>query len=130
LYIVGVCYENSRDAKNVNVPWDWEKVRAELDKHGVFSLHGGEPLLAPLARIEQAFEYGYRRHGHTGIQTNGTLITEAHIDLFKRYRTGVGISCDGPERCSDARSAGTQEETRAATKKTTDAIERLPEKDL
>ena len=32
------CYENPlRDAKNVNVPWDWEKVRAALDKEGEFS---------------------------------------------------------------------------------------------
>lgn len=120
------CYENPlRDAKNVNVPWDWEKVRAELDKHGQFSLHGGEPFLAPIDRIEKALEYGFKRHGATGAQTNGTLITEAHIDLFKRYNTHIGISCDGPERCSDARAAGTQEETRAATKKTTDIIERL-----
>jgi len=43
----------------------------------------------------------------------------------ERYNTHIGISCDGPERCSDARAAGTQEETRAATKKTTDIIERL-----
>jgi uncharacterized protein len=120
------CYENPmRDAKNVNVPWDWEKVRAELDKHGSFSLHGGEPLLAPFKRVEQVFKYSFERHGSSGIQTNGTLITEAHIDLFKRYRTHVGISCDGPDRCSDARAAGTQEETRAATKRTTEAIERL-----
>lgn len=120
------CYENPmRDAKNVNVPWDWEKVRAALDKEGAFSLHGGEPLLAPFKRVEQALEYGFKRHGHTGLQTNGTLITEAHIALFKKYNTHVGISCDGPGRCSDARSAGTEEETRAATKRTTDVIERL-----
>jgi uncharacterized protein len=120
------CYENPmRDAKNVNVPWDWEKVRAALDKEGEFSLHGGEPFLAPMRRIEQALKYGFERHGKTGAQTNGTLITEEHIALFKRYNTNIGISCDGPERCSDARAAGTQEETRAATKKTTDIIERL-----
>jgi uncharacterized protein len=120
------CYENPmRDAKNVNVPWDWEKVRAALDKEGAFSLHGGEPFLAPFNRVKMALEYGFKRHGHTGAQTNGTLITDAHIDLFKRCNTHIGISCDGPERCSDARAAGTLEETRAATLKTTEIIERL-----
>jgi uncharacterized protein len=120
------CYENPmRDAGNINVAWDWEKVRAALDKEEAFSLHGGEPLLAPISRIEQVFEYGYKRHGHTGVQTNGTLITDAHIAIFKKYNTFVGISCDGPEQCSDARAAGNLEQTRAATKKTIDVIERL-----
>ena len=120
------CYENPmRDAANINVAWDWEKVRAALDKEGVFSLHGGEPLLTPLNRLEQIFEYGFKRHGYTGIQTNATLITDAHVAMFKKYRTQVGISCDGPGRCSDARASKDTNETRAATKRTTDNIERL-----
>lgn len=120
------CYENPmRDAANINVAWDWDKVKAALDKEGSFSLHGGEPLLTPMNRLEQIFEYGYKRHGHTGIQTNGTLITGAHVAMFKKYHTQVGISCDGPERCSDARAAGNLDETRAATKRTTDNIELL-----
>lgn len=114
-----------RAAQNINVPWDWEKVKSALDKEGYFSLHGGEPLLTPMDRLVQIFEYGFKRHGYTGVQTNGTLITDAHIALFKRYRTQVGISCDGPEQCSDARAAGNLEQTRQATRKTTDAIERL-----
>lgn len=118
------CYENPmRDARNINVPWDWEKVKAALDKEGYFSLHGGEPLLTPFDRLEQILEYGFKRHGYTGVQTNGTMITPHHIALFKKYKTQVGISCDGPGRCSDARSAGNEKETRAATEKTLAAIE-------
>jgi uncharacterized protein len=114
-----------REAQNINVPWDWEKVKTALDKEGYFSLHGGEPLLTPFERLHQILEYGFNRHGHTGIQTNGTLITDDHIALFKRYRTQIGISCDGPGQCSDARASKSKEETRALTQRTVDNIERL-----
>ena len=34
--------------------------------------------------------------GAVSIVTNGSLITDKHIELFKRYNVHVGLSCDGP----------------------------------
>lgn len=86
-----------REAGNINVPRDWPRVRAQLERAGRdFSVFGGEALLTPFAHLEEVFAFGYERYGKNGIQTNGSLITDAHIDLFERYQVHVGISIDGP----------------------------------
>ena len=59
------------------------------------------------------------------LQTNGTLITDRHVELFRTYNVGVGISVDGPGECNDARWMGTLERTRTATTTTLAAIDRL-----
>jgi radical SAM protein with 4Fe4S-binding SPASM domain len=68
---------------------------------------------------------GKERFGSNGIQTNGTLINDRHIRLFKRYSVYVGISVAGPAGLNDVRWAGSVELTREATAKTHAAIERL-----
>lgn len=102
------CYQDPmREAGNINVPRDWSKVKKVLEQLGSsFAVFGGEPLLAPIEHLEEVWRFGFERFGSNGIQTNGVLISDAHIDLFERYRVGVGISIDGPAglnkaRCSD-----------------------------
>lgn len=56
-----------------------------------FSLFGGEPLLTPKPMLEKLFQAGC-----TGMQTNGVLIDDEHIALFKKYNVGIGVSVDGP----------------------------------
>jgi uncharacterized protein len=105
----GYCYQDPmREAGNINVPRDWPRVRDQLDRLGEFTVFGGEPLLAPLAHLEEVFAYGFARHGKNGIQTNGTLITDAHLDLFEKYRVHVGISIDGPPALNRVRCAPEQ----------------------
>ena len=58
-------------------------------------LHGGEPLLLPLQDIEYFLKLSYELSGKSGICTNGLLIDEAKIKLFKKYKTSVAISIDG-----------------------------------
>lgn len=58
-------------------------------------LHGGEPLLLPFDDIERVLRETYQMQGYTSINTNGTLINEDMIKLFKRYKTSVAISFDG-----------------------------------
>jgi len=58
-------------------------------------LHGGEPLLLPFDDIERILGETYQMQGHTTINTNGTLINEEIIKLFKRYKTSVALSFDG-----------------------------------
>ena len=113
-----------RNAGNINVPRDWPKAKAQLLKEGgEFALFGGEPLLAPIEHIEEVLKFGLESFGRNGIQTNGSLITDEHIALFKRYRAHVGISIDGPGELNDARKMGN--ETGVATARTERAIGKL-----
>lgn len=73
----------------------------EISDHVVFTLHGGEPLLAGKEFFRKLLAAEQRkRTPHqviiNHIQTNGTLIDEEWIDIFQGYGIGVGISLDGP----------------------------------
>jgi uncharacterized protein len=97
-----------------------------VDKsEGRWSLFGGEALLISLKDLEELLAAGFSKWHSTGVQTNGTLITPAHIELFEKYNTHVGISLDGPDDLNDSRWAGTLEATRKATEKTFQAINML-----
>lgn len=66
-------------------------------------LHGGEPLLIDACNYRNFFEK-LKRHGvivETSIQTNGTLIDDEVIKLFKEYNIKVGISIDGGRELND-----------------------------
>jgi len=67
-------------------------------------LHGGEPLLLGeaglkrlLGRLATALP-GCSVH----LQTNGTLLTDAMIDICAEHQVGISISLDGPEAITDA----------------------------
>jgi uncharacterized protein len=65
-------------------------------------LHGGEALMVKIRDLERLLKVIYQLCGetepspHTSIVTNASLITDSHIRLFKKYKTSVNISCDGP----------------------------------
>ena len=65
--------------------------------HTEIVLHGGEPLLTPIKDLQDILEWATRHNLKVAVQTNGILITEQHIQLFKRYNVSVGISIDGLE---------------------------------
>jgi len=121
------CYQNPpRDAGNIPRTYDLDRIKSAIvEEGGDFTLFGGEPLLVPLADLEALWAWGYERSGKNGVQTNGSLIRDAHIELFKRYKVQVGISIDGPGPLNDTRWAGTLARTREATARTETAIERL-----
>lgn len=126
------CYEHpQREAGNVLNAYDLQKIKAAVEREvgdretTSFSLHGGESLLMSVEDLEELWSWGLEKYGRNGIQTNGTLINDAHIRMFKRYHVCVGISVDGPGALNDARWAGTLERTREATARTHAAIERL-----
>jgi uncharacterized protein len=68
--------------------------------------HGGEPTMAPIGWYDAATER-LRRAGPVSLQlamqTNAMAIDAAWIALFKRTRTIVGVSIDGPQRFHDRR---------------------------
>ncbi len=121
------CYQNPpRDAGNVPRTYDLEATKAAIAAEGRhFTLFGGEPLMVPLPDLEALWAWGLERYGRNSVQTNGSLITDAHVDLFKRYKVQVGLSVDGPGELNDVRWAGTLARTREATARTQAAVERL-----
>lgn len=66
-------------------------------------LHGGEALLAGHDVIEKVLRKAYSLAGSTNIQTYGYLIDKRYIEMFKKYKTSVGISIDGPWPLNKAR---------------------------
>lgn len=74
--------------------------------HLTISLHGGEPLMQKkrdFSAMCTLFKevLGNRLTLNFSIQTNAMLIDEEWIDLFKKYKIGVGISIDGPAEYHD-----------------------------
>lgn len=121
------CYQNpERDAGNVLRSYDLATLLEAIKREGhPFTLFGGEPLLMPVKDLEKLWAYGLQKFGSNGIQTNGTLIRDDHVQLFHTYKVHVGISVDGPGELNDARWSGSLEKTRNATAKTHAAIEQL-----
>ena len=84
------------------------KILARLPRDAAPSIvwHAGEPLAAPLAW----YEHAYARLNEVcppgasfALQSNGIAIDERWIALFRRTRTNIGLSIDGPQRFHDAR---------------------------
>jgi radical SAM protein with 4Fe4S-binding SPASM domain len=123
------CYQNpQRDATEQNYKYDMAAMKAAVEREGRrFTLFGGEPLLVPERDLAELWSWGLIRFGGNGIQTNGSLINERHITMFKRYRVSVGISIDGPGELNDIRWAGSLDATRRTTERIEAAIRRLCE---
>jgi len=121
------CYQNpQRDAGDLARSYDIERMKAAIKAEGgPFALFGGEPLLVPEQDLENLWSWGLEQFGYNAVQTNGTLINDEHIRMFKAYKVSVGISIDGPGELNDLRWHGNLENTRQATAKTENAVERL-----
>lgn len=121
------CFQHpQRDVANIPGGYDLEKMKSKVrEAGGSFSLFGGEALLIPEVDLEHLWAWGFENYGKNGIQTNGTLINDSHVRMFKQYKVHVGVSVDGPGELNDVRWCGSLEATRAATSKTHAAIERL-----
>jgi uncharacterized protein len=121
------CYQNpQREAGNFRQPYQMERMKAAVEREGgPFTLFGGEPLLLPLADLEALFRWGWQTYGRSALQTNGTLLNDEHIRLFKQYNVDVGISIDGPGELNDLRWHANLEKTRRSTETVQANIERL-----
>jgi uncharacterized protein len=69
-------------------------------------LHGGEPLLAGPEVIERTVEairaaVPATTRVEVTLQTNGTLVDDRFIALFRRHGIGVGVSLDGGRAATD-----------------------------
>jgi uncharacterized protein len=74
----------------------WERL-SKIRGHKQAVFHGGEPLLLPLDKMEELCRRLTEKGCTTfGIQTSTYGMTDERIDLFKKYKFGVGVSFDGP----------------------------------
>jgi radical SAM protein with 4Fe4S-binding SPASM domain len=59
-------------------------------------IHGGEVLSLPLDDFEAFLKCCFELQGRTHIQSSLFGLKKEHIELFKKYKTNIGISIDGP----------------------------------
>jgi uncharacterized protein len=87
--------------------------------------HGGEPMLVGPRRFDEFCEKLRALEARAGfslrlsITTNGTLVSDAWIEMFRKHRVSVTLSIDGPQAVHDAsrvdlRGRGTHDKTVAA----------------
>jgi len=98
------CYE--RDLRKQEVMhYDLPKVLEAMGQYKdlQMTLHGGEPLCMPKEDVESIFKKTYELQNRSSIQTNGMNIDANYIELFKKYKTSVGISFDGEGELSSYR---------------------------
>ncbi len=121
------CYQNPmRDQKTTRPSYDLEKIKQAIQASGRdFTLFGGEPLLMPHEDLVDLLQWGYQKYGGSSIQTNGVLITSAHLDLFDQYNVEVGISLDGPGELNDLRWHRNRTQTRNSTQAVEHVIQQL-----
>lgn len=123
------CYQHpQREVESNARKYDMDLMKSAILKEGGnFTLFGGEALMVPLEDLEELWRWGYEQFGKNNVQTNGSLITDAHIELFLKYKVHVGISIDGPGELNDIRWAGSLEKTRRMTQQTEESIVKLAE---
>ena len=82
-----------------------EYIEAQTSPNVLFTWHGGETLMQPIAFYQKALElqriYARGRHIDNCIQTNGTLITPEWCQFFRANGFLVGVSIDGPQEFHD-----------------------------
>lgn len=81
-------------------------LESQVNREVLFTWHGGEPTLLPIAFYEKAMrlqqQYAAGRHIDNCLQTNGTLLTDEWCQFFKDNGWLIGLSIDGPEHLHDA----------------------------
>ena len=104
------CFEPQEIHNGIGLEYNYDAIAKSLREvwggsyHGSdVCLHGGEPLLTPLPELEKLMKLIYnlpwegdKIKGTVSIVTNGSLITDKHIEIFKKYNVNVALSCDGP----------------------------------
>ena len=80
-------------------------IEAQTLPQVLFTWHGGEPLMRPLAFYQRALQlqrrYARGRQIDNCLQTNGTLLTDEWCEFLRENGFLVGISIDGPQAFHD-----------------------------
>lgn len=98
------CYEKPIADRSAGFAWDLDGFIRELEtvvaaqppERRSVTLHGGEPLWVLKPPLLERVLQTAARHGiRVAVQTNGTILADRHIELFRHYGVCVGISLDG-----------------------------------
>lgn len=75
------------------------------DKNITFLWHGGEPLLVGKQYLIESMDFAISKlkcfNPRFLVQSNGTLIDDEWVDIFKKYNVHVGVSLDGYRELHD-----------------------------
>lgn len=125
------CYQEPiRDAGNTSIRGRYDidlMIKNAMKVGSYLTMYGGEALLVPKEDLEKVFAASYERFSHGGVQTNGDLIDDDHIAMFKKYGVGVGVSIDGPGKLNSLRPARNNGDWIESTKRTMENLVRLRE---
>jgi len=99
-------------------------------KKPTITLHGGEPTILPIVDFKRYLKLIYDLTERSTIQTNAYDITDEMILLFKKYKTHVGISVDGPYPLNQLRGLGTDEQRKKCTEQVMYNMERMYKEDI
>lgn len=133
------CYQNNartvfnaKSANDYDIAAMLQGIRDEYEFSGStqpVTIHGGEPLLGRKEDVEQLMRISYERVGSVSIQTNGVLIDDEWIALFRKYNVGVGVSIDGWGKLNLGRQLGGDlKASLKATRRSLKNIQKLCEK--
>ena len=108
------CFEPQNQRSGFDIPYSFDRIKSSLldvwsgpYNGSAVCIHGGEPLLTNHEELERLMKLIYnlpwkcddgtiKPKGAVSIVTNGSMIDDRMITLFKRYNVYVGLSCDGP----------------------------------
>lgn len=140
------CFEPNEVHEGLGVEYSFDKMKQSLHeiwngkyRHSGVCLHGGECTLIPIEEFEKLVKMIYelpwgkddegKKKGAVSMVTNATLITDKHIEIFKKYNVHVSISVDGPPRLNVNRGPNPLDEsvTEAYNKKINETILKLRE---
>lgn len=81
----------SEIVSNISKIWENKNEKCEI----IF--HGGEPLIIDAVNYERLINNIKSTYSNVkfSIQTNGTLLNDEYLTIFKRYNVHIGISLDG-----------------------------------
>lgn len=96
------CYEGEIFRSNGNNPesYDLNAIILKLlntKKGDSVTLHGGEILLMPLRDLRVILEACQAQGRAVNMQTNASMISAEHIELFKEFGVSIGVSINGPD---------------------------------
>jgi len=127
------CYESNLRGcltKEDGFGYDLDKIIDEADKQhkrngGEIVLHGGEITMLSIPELEKLLSFSFEKTGRSSLQTNGITLTPEHLELFKKYKTSVGVSIDGPWPLNKFRIGGTMEHRKKKTELIMENIEKM-----
>lgn len=97
------CYQDALRKTGKDWDLDLDKLLAQIEKEwratyygGIPFLHGGEALDEEIEVLDKVLAKVYSLAERTSVQTYCRTITDEHIAMFKKYKTSVGVSIDGP----------------------------------